>query len=174
MILDNFQIITDQKWTQHKIHNQMILLHPLDPDQLTIIENVHGNNEISGILNENEGLDEYFIDNGIDHTLGQIPNRIYAKELLEDPYIEEIERFEVEKLKQNQREHVVYGIIIRHITGIDVTDEYKTLTKGMRKDIEDGLYTLNDTDNLLYYHGKINKPRICLPPEHAKALILYR
>ena len=102
-----------------------------------------------------------------------ILNRIYCDELLKDPLMGTLERFERSKIIQNQKEHVIYRIIRRHLEGIDTEDEIKTLPKRLRTEITKGYYKFDVDGDILLYIGKSMKTRICLPPQHRWALIRW-
>ena len=161
------------------VQNDLEQINNADAIQQDIIERVHGirgisdlDNKLSGIIDEDShSVDEDWALGSSQATGPVIPYRVYADELLKDKCIETIDRFSKEKLIQNQKEFVVYAIIINHIKGIDLRDDYKTLPKRIKNDVARGYYTYKD--ELLWYVGESNEPRICLPPQHVEALLRY-
>ena len=100
-----------------------------------------------------------------------MPRRIYMKELLKDPMLEKSHTFSISKVKHNQNEHCIYRIIINHIKGEDTTDEFAMLPKRLQNEVVAGKYKMDK--DILFYLGQTNVPRICLAPEHQKALLHY-
>ena len=106
-------------------------------------------------------------------TSYQIEDRIYMKELLEDPAIATLERFNIATIRQNQRTFPVHVIITKYIKGIDTRNEINDLDNNIKGDVRKGKYKLREEDDLLLYETSTGETRICLPPEHVKAILKY-
>ena len=102
----------------------------------------------------------------------EIPYRVYAEELLKDPEIETLELFNVDKIRQNQEEFVLYKIIRNYLKGVDTRDDIKTIPTRIRNEVvKHNRYSMHD--GLLMYSKAVNEHRICLAPEHQKAAMQW-
>ena len=103
----------------------------------------------------------------------QIEDRIYMAELLKDPAIETLERFNIGTIRQNQQTFPYHQIITKHLKGIDTMNEVNDLPNNMKADVRQGKYKLREEDDLLLYVLPTGETRICLPPEHIKTILKY-
>ena len=99
-------------------------------------------------------------------------NRIFQGALLKDPAIKDANRFTIKSIHQNQMEFPPYGILRRVLNGVDVKNELETLSLSIRKGVKSGKYSIN-RDELITYTGDDGVHRICLPPEHRKAIMRW-
>ena len=102
-----------------------------------------------------------------------VEDRIWMKELLDDPAIHTLERFNIATIRQNQRTYPVHVIITKFIKGIDTKNEINDLDNNIKADVRKGKYKLRTDDDLLLYEADNGEVRICLPPEHIRALLKY-
>ena len=123
---------------------------------------------------ETETLEDYSIAaTMVTDRSYQIEDRIYMKDLLEDPAIATLERFNIATIRQNQRTFPVHVIITKYIKGIDTMNEINDLDNNIKGDVRKGKYKLREEDDLLLYETPTGETRICLPPEHVKAILKY-
>ena len=99
-------------------------------------------------------------------------NRIYQRELLTDPAIKEAHKFTIKSILNNQLEWPEYVILRNHLKSVDVRNEIESLPDGVRRNIKSNKYSLNK-DDLIIFTGSDGIHRICLPPEHRKAIIRW-
>ena len=95
------------------------------------------------------------------------------EELLKDPTIETVDRFNISTIIQNQQAFAWHQIIIRYLKGLDTRNEINDLPNNMKGDVRNGKYKLARDNDLLLYQSSNGKVRICLPPEHVKAILKY-
>ena len=102
-----------------------------------------------------------------------IIDRIYYDTLLADPAINELERFTVQSIRQNQKEDAQLSIIRDFVDAVDVNETVETLPAALRRDVKEGKYVIEDKNDLLVFPDKLGNKRIVLPREHQKALLIY-
>jgi hypothetical protein len=80
--------------------------------------------------------------------------------------------FNIESIIQNQNSFIPYRIIRNYLDGIDTENEIDSLPPQMKKDvIKHHKYEIKQ-DTLLYI-DKSGRHRICLPPDHQRAIMEY-
>ena len=149
----------------------------LDQNELDILESAQSgdttkrSNETEMTLDSDPTSDHEILDPTMNWD---VPDRIYKDELLKDPMIKKLERFDIDKIIQNQQENVVYNVIIKYLKGEDTENEIDDLPKGLKRDVTNNKYILKGSNgNILCYVNDHKSHRICLPPEHRKALLDY-
>ena len=95
-----------------------------------------------------------------------IIDRIYYDTLLADPAINQLDRFTVKSIRQNQKEDAQLSIIRDFVDAVDVNEAVETLPAALRREVKEGKYVIEDKHDLLVFPDKLGRKRIVLPPEH--------